>query len=139
MDGNCIEKEFVTRTLHILKHYDGPYGVTLLVNCLLGLIVLPKEKDFGHIMEEEKLRFSDLGINAEAINWGEIKEEEQNATRFLRCLRNSVAHLKIESLSKEGEIEALRFSDQCGFEAVLKIEQLKKMLERFAAYLEKEG
>ena len=45
---NIIEKEFVNQTLHILQNYEGPYGVTLLLNCLLGLIVLPQERYFGH-------------------------------------------------------------------------------------------
>ncbi|HZK24864.1 MAG TPA: HEPN family nuclease [Oscillospiraceae bacterium] len=136
MDGNCLEKDFISRTLHILKHYEGPYGVTLLVNCLLGLIVLPKEKDYNHITERGQLHFSDLGIKETDVQWGELEDSKRTAAGLLRCLRNSVAHCQIESLSKDGEIQALRFSDQRGFEAVFRLESLKQIIEKLAGYLD---
>ncbi|MDP1800990.1 MAG: HEPN family nuclease [Bacteroidota bacterium] len=48
-----IEIEFVQRTLNLISQYESSvhklkleeqYNYTLLINCLLGLIVLPKEK-----------------------------------------------------------------------------------------------
>ena len=132
-----IEKAFVQRTLHILQTYDGPYGVTLLVNCLLGLILLPKERDFNHISGRNVLCFSDLGIReGEVQTWGNIVEEERTASRFLRCMRNSVAHIKIESITHNGEIESLRFCDNSGFEAVFSIERLKEMLVKLVEQIE---
>ena len=35
--------EFMHRTKKIIEGYKGQYNVTLLLNCLLGLIVLPSE------------------------------------------------------------------------------------------------
>jgi hypothetical protein len=136
VEQKSIEKEFVDRTLHILENYHGPYGVTLLVNCLLGLIVLPKERDFNHFSHDKALRLHDLGVeDGDILTWGTIKEEKRNAARFLRCMRNSIAHIHIESISAEGEIDSLRFVDKSGFEAVLGIEKIRKMVNRFAAYL----
>jgi len=66
MKEQCLNKDFIRRTLHIIEHYDGPYGVTLLINCLLGLIVLPKEKDFNGI-NDSKLNFSALGMSEKEI------------------------------------------------------------------------
>lgn len=129
MEKTMIEKDFVLRTLHILENYDGPYGVTLLINCMLGLLVLPKEKDYNNISDRDHIHFSDLGIAKEDIaSWGNIAEGDRTAARFIRCLRNSVAHLQIESISEDGEIEGLRFCDHCGFEAVFPINKLKKFL-----------
>ena len=136
VEEKSIEKDFVERTLHILENYDGPYGVTLLVNCLLGLIVLPKERDFNHVLQNKDLSFDDLGLeDGDILSWGKIKEEERDVARFMRCMRNSIAHIHIESISAEGEIESLRFIDKSGFEAVMGIEKIKTMVKKFASYL----
>ena len=136
VEQKSIEKEFVDRTLHILEYYHGPYGVTLLVNCLLGLIVLPKERDFNHISHDKALHLHDLGLGDGVIlSWGKIKEEERNVARFLRCMRNSIAHIHINSISADGEIELLRFIDKSGFEAVLHVNKIKIMVKKIASYL----
>lgn len=133
MNNKSIEKDFVARTLHILDSYDGPYGVTLLVNCLLGLIVLPRERGYGKISDKDGIHFSDLGIRGQDIlSWGKISPQERTAARFLRCMRNAVAHIKIDSISSAGEIESLRFSDESGFEAVFGIDALKEMVRKLA-------
>ncbi|MCW3491025.1 HEPN family nuclease [Dethiobacter alkaliphilus] len=135
MERQVVEKDFVTRTMHILENYDGPYGVTLLINCLLGLIVLPRERGFNRVCHQEGIGFSDLGIDPQEICWGRIAEQEQTASRFLQCMRNSVAHIKIESISEQGEIESLRFKDQSGFEVVMKIEKVKELATKLAQYI----
>ncbi len=136
MDKRLLEKNFVDNTLHILENYDGPYGVTLLVNCLLGLIVLPEEKDFNHINERSGIHFHDLGIRDEDIrSWGNIAEEKRTASRFLRSMRNSVAHIRIDSISENGEIRSLLFSDNTGFEAVFSVEKLKSIVMKLADYI----
>jgi hypothetical protein len=136
MRQKSIEKDFVDNTLHILQNYDGRYGVTLLVNCLLGLIVLPKERDYNNISGKDGIHFSDLGIEDSDIrSWGNIEENQRTAARFLRCMRNSIAHIHIESISSEGEIESLLFSDKSGFEAVLRIEKLADIVVKLAAYV----
>ena len=136
MKRKSIEKDFVENTLHILQNYDGRYGVTLLVNCLLGLIVLPKERDYNHISGKEGIHFYDLGIEDSDIrSWGNIEEGQRTAARFLRCMRNSIAHIHIESISSEGEIESLLFSDKSGFEAVLRIEKIKDIAKKLADYV----
>lgn len=131
-----IEKEFVQRTLQILEDYDGPYGVTLLVNCLLGLIVLPKEKDYNHISNNKNISFQDLGIeDGDIRSWGKIKEEARTVAQFMRCMRNSVAHIHIESISEAGEIDSLLFIDKSGFEAVIGIEKVKTVAKKLAEYM----
>lgn len=39
-----FEHSFMRRTLQIIKDYKGKYDATILVNCLLGLLVVPREK-----------------------------------------------------------------------------------------------
>ncbi len=132
-DHKNIEKEFVQHTLQIMQDYDGPFGVTLLVNCLLGLIVLPKERNFTYIVERDNLQFQDLGIeDGDIRSWGKFGEEQQTVARFLQCMRNSIAHIHIESTSEAGEIDSLLFIDKSGFEASLSIEKIKEMVTKLA-------
>jgi hypothetical protein len=133
MEIRKIEKDFVDHTLHILDHYDGPYGVTLLVNCLLGLIVFPRERGYRQITDTRCLDFDDLGIKERnVLSWGKIPRRDKNVARFLRCMRNAVAHIQIESISGDGEIQSLYFSDESGFEAVFDIETVKTMVRKLA-------
>jgi len=136
MENRSIEKEFVQNTLHILQNYRGAYGVTLLVNCLLGLIVLPRERNYNHISEKEMFNFCDLGIeHGDIRSWGNIKKDERTAARFIKCMRNSIAHIQIESISRDGEIESLLFFENSGFEAVLSIKKLKNIVFKLVEYI----
>lgn len=131
-----FEKDFVLHTLHILENYDGPYGVTLLINCMLGLIVLPRERGYNRISERDGITFQDLGLNeSDVLCWGNLSAKEHNAARFIRCLRNSVAHIQIDGLCEKGEIKSLRFADESGFKAVLSIDKIKEMTYRLADYI----
>jgi len=92
-----------------------------------------KERDFNHIAERNNLQFTDLGIkDGDIKSWGNISDEEQTVARFLRCMRNSIAHIHIESISEAGEIDSLLFIDKSGFEASLSIEKIKNMVTKLA-------
>jgi hypothetical protein len=133
MAYNRLERDFVIRTLDILHNYKGPYGVTLLINCLLGLIVLPTEKNFEGILEEKGIQLADLGISSSELqSWGKIEEQKRTIMKFVHCLRNSIAHIRVESFDKDGEIKSLCFSDKSGFKAVFSIERMKEIVEKLA-------
>ena len=38
-----FERAFIERSLTLVQEYRGPFDATLLLNCLLGLLVVPKE------------------------------------------------------------------------------------------------
>ena len=46
MQYDTIDYDFIKRTLEIIDEYQGDNDVTLLINCCLGLLILPKEKHF---------------------------------------------------------------------------------------------
>ena len=39
-----FERSFSDHTLQLVRGYEGPFDATLMVNCLLGLLVVPKDK-----------------------------------------------------------------------------------------------
>ncbi|HWE72244.1 MAG TPA: HEPN family nuclease [Stellaceae bacterium] len=36
-----FQQDFIERSLRIIEQYNGPYDATLLINCLLGLVLVP--------------------------------------------------------------------------------------------------
>lgn len=115
-----LEIDFVSRTLDLIEQYNSlkeqfpferQYNHTLLTNCLLGLIVLPKEKALSHI-PKTRIAFvkalKEWGVNKSSFN-PDIKDTKE---LFLR-LRNAVAHFDIEFISETEEhlIDRIEFRD----------------------------
>ena len=106
-----FEKDFVERTLNIIENSPtlSDYDVTLLLNCLLSLIVLPVESEKGnyslkadeykHNCVKKLCELTDLNINK--IQYDKV---------FV-YIRNSIAHLNIKILNNNNIIEKVSFTD----------------------------
>ncbi|MFK2684009.1 HEPN family nuclease [Bacteroides fragilis] len=139
------EFDFIERTKLILEQYDKTdfsevpeekYEITLCMNCLLGLLVVPQQ------VWNDDLPKGDLDEN-----WGikkkhieKIKEDQYKIDDIVRHIRNSVAHGRVTPISKDRgrnkKITHLRFKDLCGerptFKAEIPVETLKKFALKFA-------
>lgn len=62
-----FELDFMRRTLEVLDTYRGEYDATILVNCLLGLLIVPKEKSFEKIPDSPIGDLSNWGISPSSI------------------------------------------------------------------------
>lgn len=104
--------DFAERTLSNLDYLQtqadedvqGIYPVTQLWNSLLGLLVLPYERELDRIPEtplDELL----------ARGWPDVEhqfDEPENLRAFIRRLRNAVAHFNVDFRSSPGgEIEGV--------------------------------
>lgn len=118
--GNYInfETEFIERTLRLIDQYNlmiqeldfhDQLNYTLTINCLLGLIVMPKERVITYIpndvLSADYLR--NLGFIESTIDPG--------ITRFrdlIHQMRNSISHFKIdvESVNEDFLVDYLVFS-----------------------------
>lgn len=115
-----IEIEFIERTLELIAQYEGilykyefeqQYNYTLLINCLLGLIVFPKEKAISYLPKERitsKLK-EDMGIFKSTFN-----EDNVDLKSLIIALRHSIAHFNIEFESKTPDflIDRIVFKDK---------------------------
>jgi len=115
-----FETDFVNRTLHLIGQYesvlhkfdfDEQYNYTLLVNCLLGLIVMPKEKAVTFLPAEnitDQMKQS-MGIVGSSFN-PDIKDLKS----LIIALRHSVAHSNLDFISKDKTflIDEIRFLDR---------------------------
>jgi hypothetical protein len=100
-----FEKDFVERTQRILKEYSGKYGVSLLLNCTLGLIVLPYEKIQGN---EPKLWQANIDTMP-GQPWTKLQFTSKPRTfgNLLRTIRNGIAHQRIEPVNQGGRISGV--------------------------------
>lgn len=140
------EFDFVERTKKILEQYDKidfsknkneKYEVTLLLNCFVGLLILPKEHWFVNLptslIEEKEWGISPSHIK---IIEGDVKSVKEVARHF----RNSVAHYRFEVFSNEkGKISSIKFEDFLDkntktFEAEIPIENIKLFLNKFSSW-----
>jgi hypothetical protein len=96
-----VDTEFVERTLSILSQYESvmlqykfeeQYNHTLLINCLLGLIVFPKENNISFLPKSflSKELKENMGISKSTFN-----EEITDLRDLIIALRHSIAHFNI--------------------------------------------
>ncbi|WGQ13782.1 HEPN family nuclease [Sphingobacterium faecium] len=115
-----LETEFIERTLHLISQYESQmnrypfaeqYNYTLLINCLLGIIVLPKEKTI-RFLPNDRLTIGllkDMGIKESQIN-SNIKDLRSLVIQLRHC----IAHFDI-SFESEGDdflINKILFKDE---------------------------
>jgi hypothetical protein len=138
------ENDFIIRTQKIIKQYESIQGnekfeVTLLLNCFVGLLILPQQLWFD-ILPSEMISEKEWGISSSHI--GFIKEgEKKDLANTARHLRNSISHYKFVVFSNANqEISSVKFLDYDNgktktFEATIPIANLRKFLNIFSDYM----
>jgi len=96
-----IEVEFVERTLKLISQYESilnkfefseQYNYTLLLNCMLGLIVVPKETNLSHIPTDRLT----TGLKKDmGLVYSTISEDIHTLRDLIIGLRHSISHFNI--------------------------------------------
>lgn len=139
-----IDTDFANRTLRIIEQYNEHiprgrenYEVTLLVNCLLGLLILPQQKRYNSIPDVSLDTPNEWQIESTFItSWGTADKGQpapHTLREFVRRLRNSVSHFHIEAEGTQTDIERLTFSDRNGFRATMPVTNLRSFVKKFAS------
>lgn len=114
-----IEGEFIERTLklidqyyRVLKNYpfEEQFNYTLMINCLLGLIVMPKERVISYVPTERLTREYQATMGSPSL---EVGANVATLRDLIWALRNAVAHFDIKVTSEDDKnlIDWLEFSD----------------------------
>jgi HEPN pEK499 p136 len=114
-----LESEFIERTMSLISQYYKivdqypfveQFNYTLTINCLLGLIVLPKERAVTFIPNSKLTNHfrKEIGLELSEIGAGIITLRD-----LINGLRNSVAHFDITVISDEDKnlIDWIEFKD----------------------------
>nr|WP_227649735.1 HEPN family nuclease [Klebsiella pneumoniae]UCK62507.1 hypothetical protein LFOJIBMD_00031 [Klebsiella pneumoniae]UCK65066.1 hypothetical protein KCOLMDFC_00115 [Klebsiella pneumoniae] len=119
-----FETDFVQRTLALIDQYNEmieelgkpfseQYNYTLTLNCLLGLIVLPKERALSFLPADRLTR----QLKAEmGLHESQLPGPEMNLRQLIHKMRNSVAHfcVQVESVSDAHLVDWIVFRESQG-------------------------
>lgn len=114
-----IETEIVERTLLLIEQYSSvldsypferQYNFTLTINCLLGLIVMPKEKVLTYVPTYRLTRGLLTEMGSPSLK---VASNITTMRKLIKSLRNSVAHFDIVVVSEDERslVDWLEFSD----------------------------
>lgn len=114
-----LEADFVERTLRLIDQYyasldnypfEEQFNYTLTINCLLGLVVMPKERVITYIPTSPltKELLAEIGLQQSMIN-----EHITSLRELIQKIRHSIAHfdIKVISESEEQLIDWVEFND----------------------------
>ena len=133
MQYENVEYDFIERTIAIIKQYNGncytappyyeKYDVTLLLNCLIGLLIFPFENKRRNVSTLSEIKFfegDDENINSFNESWGlsgfdikiicdfkhnKIENINNTPLRILIYrLRNSVAHSRWGQIDNDKDV-----------------------------------
>jgi hypothetical protein len=102
-----FEPDFIQRTISLIEQYDEfiagvefekQYNYTLIINCFLGLVVMPKERIIENIPNEVLSNEFKTHLGLEN---SEIHDSITDLQKLIHQLRNSVAHFNIEVISAD--------------------------------------
>jgi len=136
MEYSNIENDFVSRTLTLLHGYDGEYEITLLINCCLGLLVLPKERHYNTIPKRAIPESGELwGMSRKSLTV-HCEECGYELAEVLRRLRNGICHFKLKTLpNNSGDIANVEIRDGKRFKAILSTDQLRDLAVSFGEHV----
>jgi hypothetical protein len=139
-DLQQFERDFMYRTRSNLARYNGEHESTMLLNCMVGLLIVPRERLLRLLPDEPSWDPEDWGIQRQAIVCVERGQGRELADRSIRWfvikLRNAVAHFHVLPVHKEGRVRGFEFWDRSGFRAILSLPSLRQFVERLLQWLE---
>ncbi|MGC8660790.1 MAG: HEPN family nuclease [Desulfomonilaceae bacterium] len=109
-----FEKDFMKRTLDLVKNYQGDFDTTLLLNCLLGLLIVPRETSLNKIPTDPIYHLKNWGISPESIirrgSRNRSNEYPDTLRSVVYSLKNSVAHFRIQPVQESRSVKGFHFS-----------------------------
>jgi hypothetical protein len=129
------ERDFIIRTKALIEQYDHfqiendvKYEVTLLLNCLVGLLILPQQQHIVNLPDVIIIH-EEWGITIQDI--AHIEGNPNSVRDIARHMRNSIAHYHFEAFGDaNANIDQIRFRDynrnhDLTFEATLSLEKIR--------------
>jgi len=135
-----LEAEFIERTINLIGQYtrlckDFPfeeqYNYTLTINCMLGLIVMPKEKVVPYI---PTTRLTNDFKNEIGLVESVISDNIVTLRDLIVSLRHATAHFDIDVISENEQnlIDYIEFKDNGSIIARFRANEMFAFLQYYA-------
>lgn len=109
-----FEDSFVCRTNSFIHKYHetlNEYEATIILNCLLGMLMLPVEVYSDRLDEENfAAEIVDFFEKLRKSNRYDSYGNEYTGAAIIRHLRNSIAHFQVTPVSANKRVTAFEFS-----------------------------
>lgn len=143
MEIKKFELQFVERTRDILLKYNGKYSFSNLLNCTLGLIILPYENISSMEIWQKKLNEIDSLPKFDLIKFKPIKSIKKDKEIyfpstleiFLKKLRNGLAHQNINPINFEGNLIGVKILNKHINEVDLEVNFTESQLKEFSLFI----
>jgi hypothetical protein len=129
---------FMRRTLDIVQKYSGPHDASVLLNCLLGLLVVPKERMLEYVPADPLDRLHEWGINPNVIKRGRCECGDpypKTLRQLVKCMRHAIAHFDVRPINENKECVGFTLSNRSGFRVNLRVAEMHAFVERLAEHL----
>ena len=140
---------FTRRTLELVSQSSaGPYDVTILINCLLGLLIVPKASVLAALPDVPVSDLRSWGISSKSIRRfsagptggngrGGRNGHDQGPTlrQLMERLRRAVARGNLKPRIANNRFVGLEIRDGQGFHVVLTTLEMKRFVRKLAQYL----
>jgi len=141
------DKDFIDRTKKIITQYESQnfehlpfkkFEKTLFINCLIGLLIYPKEKWFK-LIPEDPINKPTWGISEQNIT---EMSEVKNLKDLVRHLRNSISHNHFKIISNNNtditniEFEDYNYQGDRTLKAAFPINDFQVFIMRFNAVMD---
>ncbi len=139
-----FDREYMERTLKLVRGYRGRFEATHLINCLLGLLIVPSKAMFTGIPEEPLSKLRGWGITPGSIRrYGGARNGNGNGRATLRGvvyhLRNAAQRCTLRPRRVKGRWTGFEFSDPSGFHAVLSTREMRQFVEKLGEHVAVQG
>ena len=93
-----FEKEFISRTLKLLRQYETSCGITkyedtLFLNLCVGLLIIPRQ---AYDVQFQSLQHTFVDKKVWSIDIRMISVGEKDVYNIIRHIRNSISHKRVE-------------------------------------------
>ena len=137
-----FERSFSEHTLKLVQGYNGPFEATIMLNCLLGLLVVPKETVLKAIPESPLSELPKWGISEASIKNPGRKTTANPRPATLRGLvtnlRHAVAHFRIKPIPATEDVHSFEYTNRDGLHAVISLSGMRSFVEKLSAHLSKQ-
>ncbi len=131
-----FKHSFMGRTLELVHGYRGPHEVTNLINCLIGLLVVPNDTVYRVIPDAPLSGLRDWWVSRKSIkrfsNGHRSNGPPPTLRQLIRRMRRSVAQFRAKPRYANGRFTGVEFRDGRTFHAVFTPTELRRFVEKLA-------
>jgi hypothetical protein len=125
-----------------VQDYNGPYDATLILNCLLGLLVVPKETVLKAIPELPLSELPNWGISENCLKSPgrptKTNPHPETLRGLVANLRHSVAHFRIKPVPDTGEVHSFEYKNDAGLHAIIPVTEMREFVRLLSEHLSKQ-